>query len=95
MQQEIKTLTETDTYELVFVFMKINKDEYLMLSPWDNRKSIKSLKSEFILAAYYVLDMTLKCIWWWDSNAGVWGNMEYSLITINLRSTQTGSGNIC
>ena len=39
------------------------------------------------------LDMTLNCIWWWESCPGVLGNVEYSFIAITHRSSLARTGN--
>ena len=33
------------------------------------------------------LDMTLNWIWWWGSNSGVLGIVEYFFVAITFRST--------
>ena len=39
-----------------------------------------------------VLDMTLFCIWWWDSSSRAMGNVVYPFIAITPRFTLTRSG---
>ena len=41
------------------------------------------------LSPTIILNMSLKLIWWWDSAPGDLGNVEYSFIVINPRSTLT------
>ena len=42
-----------------------------------------------------ILDMTLDCIWWWDSCSWALENVKYTFIAVNPRSTRTWSGNTC
>ena len=42
-----------------------------------------------------ILHMKLNCIWWWGSNSGDLGSVEYPFIAITPRSILTQSGSAC
>ena len=44
-------------------------------------------KSKTSPKKFCVLDMTLNCIWWWDSSSGDLGSMEYPYIIITSMFT--------
>ena len=54
----------------------------------------KCLAEEWDPLPGYVLDMTLNCIWWWSTSSGALQSVEYLIVAITLRSTQTQSSSI-
>ena len=59
------------------------------------RSGSACLNSIYVSNSTSVLCMILNCIWWWGSNSGALGNVEYLFIAIAPRSTETSCGRTC